>query len=525
MAKIELFIALLTAVVLLAALARRLPVPHPIVLVLGGLGLGFVPGAPNIRLDPNVVFFVFLPPLVYAAGFLSSSEELQANARSVFLLATGLVLMTMAGIAVVAHELTGISWGAAFVLGAVLGPTDPIAATAVAGRLGAPQRLSTILQGEALVNDGTGLAVFKIAVGVTLAGSFSLASSVGEFFKISAGGIAVGLGVAFITGRVRRRIDEPELEVTTSLITAYAAYLVADRLGLSGVLASVAAGLYVSRSASELLGPATRIESYSFWEVTTFILESLLFLLVGLEFPTLVSDLEGLSAGTLVGYAAALTGAAILLRFAWMFTVPYLTSFIDERRGRGRSRLSSRERAVLGWSGMRGGVSLAAALSIPLATATGASFPDRPLVILLAYTTVIGTLVPTGLTLPFLIQKLGLARPEAARARNLEARRRLVEAALARASELEDEEELPERAVERAREIYDLRLRRLRTRLGAEEDGDGQEDPDAYRRVRREMLRAERGELSKLRRERKVPGELAREIERDLDYEESRLTG
>ena len=269
MTHVELFIGLLATVVILAGLARRLPVPHPVVLVLGGLGLGFIPGVPDVRLDPNLVFFVFLPPLVYAAAFLFSSESLFANARSITLLATGLVLVSMAGIAVVAHAVAGLPWAPAFVLGAVLGPTDPVAATAIADRLGAPHRLATILQGESLVNDGTGLAVLKVAVGTVGAAAFSPLDSIAAFLKISSGGIAVGVLVAFLSGRVRARLDEAPLEITTAVVTAYAAYVVADHLGLSGVLASVAAGLYASRSTSSTLGAATRIESYSFWEVAT----------------------------------------------------------------------------------------------------------------------------------------------------------------------------------------------------------------------------------------------------------------
>lgn len=519
---------LLAAVVLLADLARRLAVPHPVVLVLGGLGLGFIPGVPNGSLSPNLVFFVFLPPLVYAAAFLLSPQALAGQARAVGLLATGLVLATMGAIAVAAHLSGALPWGSAFVLGAVLGPTDPVAATAVAQRLGAPTRLSTVLQGEALVNDGTGLALFKVALGAVSVGGFGLGTAVGRLVAISVGGIAVGLATSFVAAQVRKRIDETQLEIATSLVVAYAAYIIADRLGLSGVLASVAAGLYARRASGEMSGPATRVESASFWEVVTFVLESLLFLLIGLHFPSLLHSVRELPVGTVAGYAAAVAGAAIVLRLAWMFTVPYLTGATGERQRDGQTRrgarMPARERLVLGWAGMRGGVSLAAALSIPLA-AGGKEFPDRPLVILLTYTTVLATLVVPALTLPAALRALGLAQPERVRTRALKARARLAEAALARAAQLESKPgaALPETAVRRARELYEMRLQRLELGLG-DEGGEGdREELDAYRRLRREMLAAERAELGRLRAGRTLGVETIRELERDLDLDEARM--
>jgi monovalent cation/hydrogen antiporter len=520
---VQAVILLLAAVVLLAGVASKLNAPHPVALVTGGLVLGAIPGVPRVTLDPQVIFFVFLPGLAYSAAYLVSPEALFRNARAIGLLATGLVVMTMGGIAVLAHVVVGMPWGTSFVLGAVLGPTDPVSATAVVRRLGAPQRISTILQGEALINDGTGLAVFKIAVAAVGAGGFSPAAAVGQFAKLSAGGVAVGVAAAFLASRVRMRLDEPELEITTSVVTAYAAYALADRAGFSGVLASVAAGLYARHGSHRSLGAASRLESSSFWGVATFVLESLLFLLVALDFPKLVSS-EHVGAWTLLAQVAAVGGAALAVRFAWMFTIPYLTSWVDRRRGR-EAGFSARERIVLGWAGMRGGVSLAAALSVPVTAASGEAFPDRQLVILLAYTTVVATLILPTPTLSPLIRRLGLSQPEAIRRQALEARARLAEAALRRADELEryaDGFSPSDEAVRRVRDRYEMRLRRFSEQLDAD-DGEQPGDVEEYHRLSHELIEVERAELRRLKRERALPQSALLEIERDLDLDESRL--
>ena len=327
MPRVELLIVFLAAVVVLAGVGRRLRAPHPVAMVLGGLAAGLLPGIPAVTLEPDVVFFVFLPPLAYAAAYAVSPEALGRQARPIALLATGLVVLTMGGVACAGHWIAGLAWTPAFVLGAVLGPTDPVAATAVMRRVGAPERLSTILQGEALVNDGTGLAVFKIAL-VAAAGQLSAGGAAGRFLELAAGGIAVGVGISWLVAQIRRRMDDPEIEITLAIVSAYASYALADRLGFSGVLAAVSAGLYARRSSDYAIGPATRMESGSFWGVATFILESLLFLLIGLQLPELINGGQGVGGAQAVGYGAAVAGRS---RFA--------------SRGCSRSRMSRPARA------------------------------------------------------------------------------------------------------------------------------------------------------------------------------------
>ena len=342
---IELIVALLLASTVLAGVARAIHVHYAIVLVLGGLVVGLVSGTSAPQVDPHTVLFVFLPPLIYAASFSSSTQDLRTHARAIGLLAVGLVLLSMAAVAAVAHSVAGIGWGPALVLGAILGPTDPIAATSVLRRLGAPDRISTILEGEALINDGTGLTVYKLAVAAVVSGHFSPGAGIVKFIAVAAGGVAVGLAAGWVSVEIRKRIDEPQIEISISLLTAYLAYIPADRIGASGVLAAVAAGLYTGGRAGSMLSPTSRLRTLGFWEALTFLLESVLFLLIGLELPHIT---RGLSVEKPLLYSAAVLVTLIAVRMAWMFTVPLVASSSvraaperrrNPRRGTDRSRL------------------------------------------------------------------------------------------------------------------------------------------------------------------------------------------
>ena len=343
---IELIVALLLASTVLAGVARAIHVHYAIVLVLGGLAVGLVSGTSAPQVDPHTVLFVFLPPLIYAASFSSSTQDLRAHAKAIGLLAVGLVLLSMTAVAAVAHTVAGIGWGPALVLGAILGPTDPIAATSVLRRLGAPDRISTILEGEALINDGTGLTVYKLAVAAVVSGHFSPGAGIVKFIAVAAGGVAVGLAAGWVSVEVRKRIDEPQIEISISLLTAYLAYIPADRIGASGVLAAVAAGLYTGGRAGSMLSPTSRLRTLGFWEALTFLLESVLFLLIGLELPHIT---RGLSVERPLLYSAAVLVTLIAVRMAWMFTVPLVAQLVRPRqpanvagiapRGTDRSRL------------------------------------------------------------------------------------------------------------------------------------------------------------------------------------------
>lgn len=518
---VEVVVGLVAAVAVLAGVAARLDVPYPVVLVLGGLGLGLVPGLPSPRLDPDLVFFVFLPPLLYRAGFFSSVRDLRDHAGQIGLLAVGLVLATLLAAAAVAHWAVGIPWAPSFVLGAVLGPTDPVAASAVIRRVGAPQRIVTILEGEALVNDGTALSAYRVALAAVAAGAFSLGGAVLDFAGAAAGGVAMGLAVGWAASRVRRLLEQGQIEITISLLTPYVAYIPAERLGVSGVLAAVAAGLWAGWASPAVSSPGTRLQSQAFWDVLSFLLDSLLFLLVGLQLTNLVGGLAGQPPGRVVLAAVALPATLIAVRMAWMFTVARGLHVLDPRVPDPRAHAPARELVVLGWSGMRGAISLAAALAIPL-EAGGRPFPDRDLLVFLTYTSLMVTLVLPAVTLPALLGRLGLGVARQRRREETDARLRLTHAALGRLEEMAAEGEASDDVVAHLRGIYEARQDRLEAmREGDERARDGSET----QRARRALIAAEREALSEMRRRREVSSEAARAIRRDLDLTETRLGG
>jgi Na+/H+ antiporter len=513
-----LLLSLLVAVAGLSVLARLIRVPYPILLVLGGLVLGFVPGMPAIELPPELVLVVFLPPLLYWSGFFSTPRDLRAEARPISLAAVGLVLATMAAVAVVAHAtVDDLPWAAAFALGAIVSPTDPLAATAIGRRLGVPRRLITVLEGESLVNDATALVAYRIAVAAAVTGGF-VAWRAGLRFVVGAvGGVAVGLLVGWLVAELRRRLDDPVVEIVVSLVTGYLAYLPAEQLELSAVLAAVTAGLYVGWRAPELASAPTRLLGFSFWEVLVYLANAVLFILVGLQLHPILSSLGGTSAAVLVGQAALVSAVVIAVRLVWVFTVPYLIRLLDRRPAQVGRRIGPRERLVLGWSGMRGAVSLAAALALPL------DFPLRNLILFLTFAVILTTLVGQGLTLPTLIRRAGVHADGLEEREEVQARLAATDAALDRLQELAGAEWTREDTVERLHGLYQFRRRRLKARAGYLED-DGFEDRSlAYQRLVRELLEAQRGAIVRLRNQGAISNEVMHRIERELDLEDTRL--
>jgi Na+/H+ antiporter len=515
--------ALLVAGAGLLVLAVRLNIPYPILLVVGGLALGFAPGVPNVELPPDLVLVAFLPPLLYSAAFFTSLRDLRANVRPISLLAIGLVLATTLTVAAVAHAAVGLDWPSAFVLGAVVSPTDPLAATSIASRVGIPRRVVTIVEGESLVNDGTALVVYRVAVAAVLTGTFSLWEAGLRFVVNAGGGIAIGIAVGAVVAAVRRRLDHPPTEITISLMTGYFAYLPAEALGVSGVLAAVTVGVYLGWLAPQLTTVQTRLMGVATWEIVVFVANAALFVLVGLQLPIVLDGLPGRSAGELLGYAALVSGTVIATRLAWVFPFTYLPRWASHRL-RGRDPAPPwQQTALVGWTGMRGAVSLAAALAIPLETDAGAPFPGRELIIFLAFAVILVTLLLEGLSLPPLVRVLGVEDDGLAEKEETKARIRAAEAALARLEELVDEEWVREDTAERLRGLYGFRRDRFASRFDGEADGAIEERSQDFQRLRRELLEAERAEVVRLRGAGTISDEVMRRVERDLDLEDARL--
>jgi monovalent cation/hydrogen antiporter len=519
-----LFLVLMVAIAGLSVLAGAVGVPYPILLVVGGLVLGFVPGLPDIELAPEIVLVLFLPPLLYHAAFFSSPRDLRADARAISLLAVGLVLATMLVVAAIGHLAGGLTWAAAFALGAIVSPTDPLAATTIARRSGVPRRLVTLLEGESLVNDAAALVSYRIAVSVAAGGTFVLWQAGLRLVASAAGGVVVGLVVGRAITWIRKQLDDPPVEIVVTLVTGYIAYVPAEQLGVSGVLAAVFAGLYVGWHSPEVASAETRLLGFSFWEVFVYLLNAALFILIGLQLPPILTAVGGdYGLGTLIGLAALVTGAVIAFRIVWMFTVPYLIRMLDRRSTQVVRRVGPRERFVVGWSGMRGSVSLAAALALPIEGVGERGFPDRDLIVFLTFIVILVTLVVQGLSLPAVIRRLVTREDDQDVREELQARLGAAKAALAKLEELADEDWTRPDTIDRLRGFYEYRSKRFAARGGMVGDYDYEDRSLAYQRLTHELLVAQRHAIVRMRNEGVISSEVMRRVERDLDLEESRL--
>jgi monovalent cation/hydrogen antiporter len=515
---------LLIAIAALLVVAPILHVPYPIFLVLGGLALGFVPGGPTIELPPEVVLIAVLPPLLYSSAFFTSLRELRANMRPIGALAIGLVILTTCAVAVVAHMwVDDMSWAAAFVLGAAVAPTDPIAATAIMRRLGVPRRIVTVVEGESLVNDGTALVLYRVAVVAAVSGAFSLWDASWRFVWSIGGGVAIGLVVGYVVAAVRRRLDNPPVEVTIALMTGYFAFIPANAVHASGVLAVVTAGVFLGWQTPELTSVQTRLQGLATWEILNFVLNALLFALVGLQLSSILDALQGSSAGQLIGWALLVTGTVVIARLVWVYTVSYLPKRFSLRLGRRDHVPTAGYPLVVAWSGMRGAVSLAAALAIPLTTDAGTPFPHRDLIIFLTFCVILGTLVVQGLTLPAVIRATHLEPDHRDEKEDAKARIKAADAAIARLEELLGEDWVREDTAERMRGLYGFRRNRFASRFDADSDGAIEEQSQNYQRLRRELLEAERSAIVDLRRQGTISADVERRLQRDLDLEDARL--
>jgi CPA1 family monovalent cation:H+ antiporter len=515
-------LALLASAAVLLILAGSLRLPYPILLVLGGLVLGFGPGVPEVSLPPEIVLVGFLPPLLYVSAYFTGLRELRQNLKEISLLAVGLVIVTMVGVATVAHAVAGLSWPQAFILGAVVSPTDPLAATAIGRRLGVPRRLIDVVEGESLVNDGTALVLLRTAIAAAVTGSFSMWHAGWDLVLNISGGVAVGLAVGYIIRRIRRALDNPPLEVTIAFLTGYFAFVPADVLGVSGVLAVVTAGVYMGWYTPELTTVQTRLQGRAFWEIFTFLLNAVLFGLVGLQLRPILDDLSGTNGWSLVREAAIVVLAVLLLRIAWVFAVTGAARMVAARAGHaGRPWTHA---AFISWNGMRGAVTIAAALLIPLRTDTGAPLEGRDEIVFFAFAVVLGTLVVQGLTLPGVIRALGLEADESGlEAEEAHARIRAAEAALERLDELASESWVADDTAARVRGLYQFRIDRFAARVDPTGDGKIERQSLKFQKLRRELLEAERHAVVELRNAGEISDEVMRLVERDLDLEVSRL--
>jgi CPA1 family monovalent cation:H+ antiporter len=502
---LELLFALLFAAVLLVRVADIFGIPYPIVLVLGGLGLAFVPGIDPIELDAHVVLLVFVPPLLMSAGWYSSPRELRAESRALGLLALALVLVTMAIVAVAAHELVAaLTWPAAFMLGAVVAPTDAVAAVATFASVRVPERVKLLVQGESLINDATGLTAFSVAL-VAATEGFSLGGALFDFVLKAAGGTAVGIAVSWVILRAIRRQQDVTVSVLLTVLSAYTSYIAAEQIHASGILAAAVGGVYSGWHQSEYFDADTRLTASAFWKIMIFGLEALLFILLGLQLPSVVEAVGDGATGTLVATGLLLAALVIAVRvvFALLPLAP---------------GLALKERVVVGWCGMRGAISLAAALSIT----TG--IPGRAQVIFLTFIVILVTLLGQGLTLPALIRALRLPDGREWSPAEAIARLEAAQSALDRLDELEEQHRIGEEPLRRLRDLYRARFRQCVAVIGGEKAPDTAQDQRMrYGDVRRDLIQSERVAVLGLRNDGKVSQDIQRLIERDLDLEEARL--
>lgn len=508
-----------------AAGARRAGLPAPLILVIAGLGFSFVPGVPEFELDPEFVLYVFLPPLLFAAAWQSSFSNLRDNVWSIGLLSVGLVLFTVFAVGYAAHLLVpGLPLPAAFVLGAIVAPPDAVAAVSVAQRLGLPRRTTTVLVGESLFNDATALTAFRVALIAATGAGFTLMEGVGRFLFAAAVGAAVGLLLGPPLHWLRTRLKDPLVENGIALVAPFAAYLLAETVHASGVIAVVVSGLYLGHRATESAA-VTRLIGRSFWKVMVFLLESVVFLLIGLQLPPVVHGLSDRSWQQLAWWAVAVFAVTVAARFVWVFPASRLPRLLS-RRERESEDPGWRGLTVVSWAGMRGVVSLAAAFAIPF-TASGEPFPGRDLILFLTFTTVLGTLLVQGLTFPALIRVLRIGGDRERYTDTVAeagAQHAAARAALERLEELNAAEALDAAVVERLRQLAEHRQLRAWERLGGGTGPAGEEVPTAtYRRLRREMLAAEREVFVRMRDERRIDDAVLTRVMHELDLEEVAL--
>jgi CPA1 family monovalent cation:H+ antiporter len=522
----EVIALLLMVVITFVVIAQKFAVPYPVLLVLSGLGLSFIPHLPVVKLNPDLVFFFVLPALIYPVALTTSWRDFRRNLRPILLLAIGLVLFTTFAVGWMAHAFVpGLPWAAAFALGAIVSPPDAVAATAVLERLSVPRRTVAILEGESLVNDATALVALQFAVAALMTGTFSPTHASIKFLWVATGGIGFGLLVGFAVRWVHRHLDNPPVQITISLLTPFAAYLPAERLHLSGVLATVAAGIFLGWHSPLVVRARMRLQAQAFWEVVVFLLNGLVFVVIGLQLPSILRSLSDAPFLQLAQQALAVSGTVVLVRIAWVFPAAYLPRLLS-RRIREREPFPPWQNvAIVAWSGMRGVVSLAAAFALPLALNPSTPFPGRSYILFLTFSVILTTLVFQGLTLPLLIRTLGVKddgiTDEEERLARLEANKAAIEFIERAALDCGISDEI----VNRLRVEYADRLEQLKLCCESLGDRSGGIATFDYQKLQQRALDEERRTIIRLRNEQTINDDALRRIQRDLDLAEARLTG
>src|SRR5213594_1033488 len=519
--KTELILICLVAVALLAIVARKIRIPYPILLTVGGVVLALVPGLPAIHLDPQLVFDLFLPPLLYPAAVYTTWRDFRANLRPILLLAIGLVLVTMTATAYLFHWLVGLPLAVGFVFGAIISPPDAVAALSVTQTLRVPRRMIVILEGESLINDATSFISFRFAVAAVMTGAFSLGQASLQFLFVATGGVCVGLAVGWLATQVQKRLDDPPVQTMFSLLTPYLAYFSGEAIHVSGILAVVIAGIYYGWRAPRILSARMRLQALPVWEIVVFILNGVLFMLIGLQLPQVMHSLAPGSATQVAKLALLVVLVMVLVRFAWIFGTSYLPWLVGGKSHR-KSRIPWQQTALIAWTGMRGADSLAGALAIPFVLPNGEAFPGRDLVILLTFCVIFATLVLQGLTLTPLVRWLGVVDDHVTEKEEKLARLKANEAALARLEELELSSRARRQTVERLRSEYEDRIRQLRIEAPEGESVSLLYSPD-FEELACEMLQTERNTVIALRNEEAINDQALHRIQRDIDLAEARL--
>jgi CPA1 family monovalent cation:H+ antiporter len=523
-AKFQIFLILLAVLAGTALVARRFQVAPAILLMLAGIVLAFIPGMPAFELPPDLILLLVLPPLIYSASVAMSWREFRSNLRAISLLAIGCVLFTACAVALATHYLLGLSWSVGFLLGAIVAPPDVVAPLAIARKLGLPRRIVVILEGEGLANDATALILYRFALAAIMTGVFSLSKASGTFVAILAGEIAFGIAIGWLSLRARHYARDPQIEITLSLLTPYIAYWIPEHLGGSGVIATVACGLYISWNGPLLISAATRLQGIFFWDLVIYLIEGLLFLLTGFELRAILERSKGFALTDILWATLLVAAIVIVARFVWVYPATYLPRLFSKRIRAREARPSWRAVFVVGFTGVRGAVSLATALALPYALPDGSGFPARDLILFVAFGVILITLIGLGSTLPAVVKALGISRDGqsehvAEHENEIAARREALAAALQSLDAMTDDRELSDEVVKILRARHQVRSNQLPASL----DDDAYEVTANARALVRELIAAERKFIHTRLRDGKITDEARRRIERDLDLEEASL--